>query len=181
MQKFKVYKLFLSIIFFFFTLNAYAWENSIALGYGYSHDPNHTKYYNSGFLLSGDIYPFRQTLYTYWSLNGAIGQWHSTAPHNKNLTTGAIALALRLYPFTVVKEYPAYLLLSAGPAVLSHRQFGANKQGSNFTFQLNGGFGVEIKQKFDVNLRMLHYSNAHLAKPDQGFNILYLLSFGYLF
>ncbi len=161
-------------------LTSYAWDQSLELGYGYSHDPNNIHYDNSGFLLSGDFYPLRRTEMTFWSLNGALGQWHTTAPKNKNVTTAAIALALRFYPFTIGNGYPAYVLGSAGPAILSHREFGVNKQGSNATFQVNAGLGVEVCH-FDANLRFVHYSNAHLAHPDNGYNILYLLSFGYLF
>lgn len=180
MNKVHIYQLLSFIILSFFTFSSFAWDHSIELGYGISHDPNHTKYNNSGFLLTSDLLPLKHTLCTYWSLNGALGQWYSTAPKYKNLTTAALALALRYYPFTIRQTYPSYLLGSVGPAYLSNRQFGANKQGSNLTFQVNAGLGVELNQ-IDINLRLSHYSNAHLARPDQGFSVLYLLSIGYLF
>ena len=84
-------------------------------------------------------------------------------------------------PLFFIYNSPSYLLGSAGPAYLSQRQFGENKQGSSVAFQLNGGVGVELNKKIDINLRLSHYSNAHLASPDQGFTVLYLLSIGYLF
>lgn len=182
MKKFNVYQAFLFILLSFFTLTSFAWNHSIELGYGYSHDPNHSKFKNSGALLSADLFPIYRNCWSFWTINGAVGQWHSTAPRNKNLTTGAIALALRIYPFDFGDHpaYPAYLLGSAGPAYISHRQFGKNKQGSNFTFQVNVGAGVEFKP-FDVNFRFVHYSNARLSHPDEGFTILYMLSIGYLF
>ncbi len=160
------------------TINSYAWDHSIELGYGYSHDPNNVKYNNSGLLLTSDLLSLSRGRYTFWSITGALGQWHTTAPTHPNLTTGAISLALRVYP--VANDHPAYLLGSLGPALLSERQFGINKQGSNFSLQTNLGVGMEF-HPFDVNFRLTHYSNAHLFHPDQGFNILYLLSFGYLF
>lgn len=177
-SKMRLFYLLFALIFSM--MRCYAWDNSIELGYGKSHDPNHTRYFNSGFLLSSDVFPINHTRYSYLSLNAALGQWYSSAPRHKTLTTVAMALALRFYPFTVVRTYPPYILASAGPAYLSNKTFGENTQGSNFTFQWNGGLGVEFKQ-IDVNLRMVHYSNAHLTKPDQGFNILYMLSLGYLF
>jgi len=164
----------------FFSVASYAWNHSVELGYGISHDPNHTRYYNSGFLLTADLYPFYRSPKTFWSLNGGLGQWHSSAPSHQVLTTGALALALRYYPFHIYSS-PAYLLGSVGPAILSQRQFGKNKQGSNVAFQINAGLGVELNQKIDVNLRLAHYSNAHIAHPDQGYTVLYLLSVGYLF
>lgn len=159
---------------------ALAWDHAIDLGYGYSHDPNNVKYNNSGILLSGDLLPINQTDYTHWSLNGALGRWFSSAPKNKNLTTVALSVVLRLYPFTVMQTYPAYLLGSVGPAYLSSRHFGTNTQAWNLAFQTNAGLGVEY-QHFDVNLRFSHFSNAYLGHPNEGFNVLYLLSIGYLF
>jgi hypothetical protein len=159
---------------------SYAWDHSINIGYGISHDPNHTRYNNSGVFLNGDIYSFHQDCLTNWTINGAVGQWYTTAPHHKNLTTAALALALRLYPWTTEQTYPTYLLGSVGPAYLSNRHFGRNTQAKNVTFQWNLGLGAEFRP-FDVNLRLVHFSNAYLARPDQGFTIMYLLSVGYLF
>jgi hypothetical protein len=109
-----------------------------------------------------------------------LGQWYSSAPQNKHLTTAAISLALRFYPFTIDDKYPSYLLASAGPAFLSSSQFGINTQASHLAIQTNLGLGMEFNC-IDVNLRLEHFSNAGLGKPNEGFNILYLLSIGYLF
>jgi hypothetical protein len=160
---------------------SFAWERSIEAGYGYSHDPNDTKHYNSGIFLSGDLWPLWFTPYTFWTLNGALGHWYSTAPNNKYVTTVAAALALRYYPWTYHTTYPFYLTASAGPAYLSAKQFGVNKQGSNLAFQTFLGLGTEFYQHYDVNLRFVHYSNAYTSRPNNGYNILYVLSFGYLF
>ncbi len=173
------YSALLLILLNIFSHTSNAWNHSVELGYGISHDPNHTRYYNSGFLLTGDIYPFYRAPSTFWSLNGGLGQWHTTTPNHKNLTTAALALALRYSLFNIYNS-PSYLLGSVGPAYLSQRQFGENKQGSNFAFQVNGGLGVEVNRTFDINLRLAHYSNANLASPNQGFNVLYMLSIGYL-
>ena len=162
-----------------FTVTSFAWDHSLDIGYGISHDPNHTRYNNSGFLLTSDFYPIKRTPKTFWSLTGALGQWHTTAPQNKNLTTMALSVALRYYPWTF-GNYPGYLLGSVGPAYLSNRHFGRNTQAGNLTFQWNIGLGAELHQ-VDINLRLAHFSNAYIARPDQGFTVLYLLSIGYLF
>jgi hypothetical protein len=162
----------------FFTINAYAWNHSIELGYGYSHDPNQIKYDNSAIQLTADLFPLSRGNYTFWSITGALGQWHTTAPSNQNLTAGAVSLALRFYPFPSYNS--AYALGSLGPALLSTRKFGVNTQGSNLSLQTNIGLGMEV-HSFDVNLRLAHFSNAGIFSPNQGFNVLYLLSFGYLF
>ncbi len=159
---------------------SFAWNHSIELGYGYSHDPNNVKYNNSGVMLSGDLFPLYRSTISFWSITAALGQWYSTAPHNKNLTTGAISLALRYYPFIIFDKYPSYLLASAGPALLSNKKFSVNTQASNLTIQTNLGIGMEFNC-IDANLRLEHFSNANIDKPNEGFNILYLLSIGYLF
>lgn len=160
--------------------SAFAWNHSVELGYGYSHDPNHTKYNNSGVLLSADLFPIKRTPSVFWSGVGSIGQWHTTTPVNKNVTTAALSLALRYYPFCINHIYPAYFLASAGPSYLTSRKFGFNTQASHWTIQTNMGLGAEF-HPIDVNLRLQHYSNANLGHPNQGFNILYVLSIGYLF
>jgi lipid A 3-O-deacylase len=175
-------KIFSLLFLCLITTVSFAWERSVELGYGYSHDSNNTNYNNSGFLLSSDVWPVWRNDLTYWTINGALGQWHTTAPTNNDVTTAAVALALRLYPLcNNMSAYPFYLLGSAGPAYLSHKQYGNNKQGSNLAFQLFAGLGVELNNQWDVNLRAMHYSNGGTSSPNQGYNILYLLSLGYLF
>lgn len=175
-----MYRVILILLLSLTTYPAIAWNRSVELGYGYSHDPNGSKYHNSGVFLSGELYPLRRSIWTFWSINGALGQWHTTAPFNKDLTTAALSLSIRFYPFTMMHTYPTYLFGSAGPAVLSNRKFGVNEQASHLTIQTNLGLGIETK-KYDFNLRLVHYSNADLAHPNEGFNILYLFSIGYLF
>lgn len=180
MMKSRVRQLLLFTLLNLSTLSAYAWNQSVELGYGYSHDPNDIHYNNSGLLLSGDIYTITQTPWSHWSITGSLGQWYTTAPSNKNLTTGALSLALRLYPAYTINHYSPYLLMSGGPALLSNREFGVNTQAKNITIQSNAGFGVEYDH-YDFNLRFSHFSNASIWKPNEGFNVLYLFSVGYLF
>ncbi len=180
MKNLEIKHVFLLFLLVFFAPASYAWDHSIDIGYGYSHDPRHAKYHYSGFLLTGDLFPLYSTPKTRWSLNGALGQWHATTPHNKHLTTAALSFALRYYPFYRENNYPSYLLGSVGPAYLSNRTFGKNTQAKNLSFQFNLGLGKEFAP-FDVNFRAVHYSNAYLRRPDEGFTILYMLSIGYLF
>jgi hypothetical protein len=174
---------FIFLVLIFNCLPSYAWDHSIEFGYGFSHDPNHTRYNNSGFLLSGDLVPFWwRTPWTFFSVTGSLGQLHTTAPREKNVTTVALSLALRAYPLRTdcCRQYHPYFLASFGPAYLSSRRFGDNTQGRHLSIQSNLGFGVE-HFPFDINLRLQHFSNAGLSHPNQGFNVLYLLSIGYLF
>lgn len=170
----------LFVVLSIFTVTGFAWDHSIEFGYGYSHDPNNTHYNNSGFLLNGDFWTFKDTPWTHWALNAAAGTFHSTAPTNKNLTAAAVDMELRVYGPEFNGPTSTYFLASAGPAIMSSRYFGTNKQGSNLAIQSNLGLGMEFNL-IDVNLRLEHFSNGGTSKPNEGFNILYLLSLGYLF
>lgn len=170
-------------VLIFYCLGAFAWNHSIEIGYGYCQDPNHPRYHNSGGLLSGDIIPLPwwHTPWTFLTITGSLGQWHTNSPRNKNLTTVAVSAALRYHLFRIdTYDYPPYLFASFGPAYLSSRHFNKNTQAKNVAIQSNLGFGIELNY-IDVNLRLVHFSNAYLASPNDGFNILYLLSIGYLF
>ena len=181
MKRIRFFFLLILLTGYFCPFTSYAWDHSIEFGYGYSHDPNHSRYNNSGVMLSGDIFPIWRGPWTFFSINGSLGQWYTTTPVNKNLTSGALSLALRLYPVSEnAYQYFPYFLAAFGPAIISHREFGENTQAKNITIQSNLGAGIEFNQ-FDINLRLQHFSNAGLSKPNQGFNILYLLSLGYLF
>jgi hypothetical protein len=181
MKKSHLINALLFVFLNFFTVTAFAWCHSIEVGYGRSQDPNASRYTNSGFMVSGDIIPLLRTNWSFWSINADAGRWFTTAPHNKTLTTAAAVVALRLYPFIPIAHcYPAYLFGSLGPAYLSNKKFGMNRQAEHLTLQTNLGAGIEF-HPIDVNLRLVHYSNANLGTPNQGFNILYLLSVGYLF
>ncbi len=160
--------------------SAFSWNHSVEIGAGKSHDPNDTKHYNSGVMLSADVLPLWRTHMTLGTLNGALGRWYSTAPQNKNLITAAVSVAARIYPFDLESACDPYILGSWGPTYLSTRELGNNEQGTNLTFQWIGGLGVEY-QHIDVNFKYVHYSSAQLFSPNEGFNIQYMLSVGYLF
>lgn len=172
------YKLLFVSLLSILSSTSFAWNRSIEFGIGHSHDPNNTRYYNSGLFLSGDFLPLWDSCWYKVTLNASLGQWYTTAPSSKYLTTAAASVALRLYPNN--DDYRPYFLGSVGPAILSSKNFGVNQQGSNLSFQSIGGLGIEHEQ-YDVNLRLVHFSNAGLAHPNNGFNILYVLSVGYLF
>lgn len=179
MKKIHFCNIFFFTLLSLFSLNVFAWNHSVDIGYGFSHDPNHTKYNNSAVLLSGDLIPLRRTPWTFWSINGSVGHLHTTAPINKNVTSAALSLALRFYTFEF-KNNHTYLLGTVGPSYISQPRLGQNTQASHGTIQTTLGLGNEYKH-LDMNLRLLHYSNAGFGHVNQGFNVLYLLSLGYLF
>lgn len=74
--------------------------------------------------------------------------------------------------------------ISFGPAHLSERQLGRCHQGSNFCFESNLVTGTEIGNQnlsLDINFRLVHFCNAGIAQPNEGFDLVPVLSIGYLF
>lgn len=165
-----------------FSVSALAWDHGVSIGFGTAQDSNHPRYTNSGFFLSSDFMSITQSRWINLTLNGALGQWHTTSDSNKDMFTAALSLALRFYPFDTQTVHP-FFIASAGPAFISTRRFNDNLQGANVTFQTAGGLGFEFgdARRFDLNLRLIHFSNAGIFDPNNGYNFLYVLSIGYLF
>jgi hypothetical protein len=167
------------------TVPAFAWRHGISFGYGRSQEVGYG-YDNSGFFLHGIFYRFNPVdPMLYFSADGSLGFWHASTRRHKRLNTAAASLAARAYFMPPAQHvYRPYLLLTFGPVYLSQKHFGEETQGSHFAFQTTLGGGMEYvpgKQGVDLNLRMIHYCNAGLASPNQGFDVFYVLSVGYLF
>jgi len=162
--------------------SAWAWNHGISVGYGGGADPNHSQFTNSGVFISGEFASLKKKSWLSLTFNGAVGEWFSTTPAHKNLTTVAASIASRFYIWHSAKFHP-FILASVGPSYLSNKKFGHNTQGSHFSFQSILGVGFELGQqkRLDINLRFVHYSNANLIKPNEGYNIFYVVSVGYLF
>jgi len=182
MRNFSFYKTILFLTLFFVAVSASAWTHGISIGYGSAKDPNHNQFTNSGEFLSAEFLSLAQRSWLNFTFNGSLGNFYTNAPIHKHLFTGALSLAARFYFLQFMNVHP-FFLASAGPAFMTNRHFGLNNQGSDFTFQSALGFGAEFGQKnrIDLNMRMIHYSNATLILPDQGFNFFYVVSLGYLF
>lgn len=78
--------------------------------------------------------------------------------------------------------YP-YAELSVGPSVLSHKMLGHRNLGSAFEFQDLLGLGLRFgdQKQFELSCHYLHYSNAGIAKPNQGIDVKGLISLTYRF
>lgn len=161
--------------------SSFAWSRGVSIGYGSGADPNHPEYNNSGAFLNAEFTSLVQRSWVNCTINGSLGRWYSNTPVNKDLTTVAASVAFRVYVWNGVGFHP-FLLVSAGPAYLSNRKFGLNTQGMNFAFESIWGAGFEAGKlhRLDVNLRFVHFSNAYTAKPNEGFNIYYVVSLGIL-
>lgn len=163
----------------------YAWQHSISLGYGRAQELGES-YDNSGFFLQGTLYRFKPLdSMLYFSMDSSVGQWLADTHEHRHLTTAAVSGDFHAY-FMPPDRHPLqpYILATFGPAYLSNEHFGDETQGSHLAFQTTLGTGlsyVKNNQGLDFNLSLVHYCNGGLAQPNQGFDIFYVFSAGYLF
>lgn len=162
--------------------SAMAWDHGVSIGYGGGSDMNHHTDTNTGVFLSSDIKSLMERNWTHITLNASLGSFHSSWSANKDLFTAALSLAFRFYLFNTTNVHP-YFFASAGPSYLSNTAFGRNYQADNFAFQSILGLGTEVgkAKRIDLSLKFIHYSNAYTMQPNQGYNIFYIGSIGYLF
>lgn len=183
MKTFQIFKAAVFCSLFSMAFSAVAWEHGISLGYGNGSDINHHTDTNSGAFLSAEFISIKQKDWLNITFNGSLGQFHSSWRANKDLFTAALSLAFRFYPFYTTNMLHPFFVASVGPNYLTRNNFGRNRQAGHFAFQSILGAGLEIgkAKRVDLNLRLIHYSNAYLMHPNEGFNIFYVVSLGYLF
>ncbi|MFT3741296.1 MAG: acyloxyacyl hydrolase [Gammaproteobacteria bacterium] len=165
---------------------AYGWEHEIAVGYGFGQEVGED-YQNQGFTINGKLYKFPKidnTLYA--TIDGSLSHWTANTDTYSQLTTAAISANLRAYFANPLHHtIRPYIAASTGPAYLSSEQFGDRRQGSHFDLQSTIEAGTEIAtsadRAIDINLHLVHYCNAGLFEPNEGFNVLYVFSIGYQF
>ena len=162
--------------------SASAWDRGVSLGGGYGNDINHHTYTNSGGILTAELMSLKSNTWYNITMNGSLGQWHTTEPLYRDLTTVALTFAFRAYVFYTNDVHP-FLIVSSGPAYISNRSFGYNSQGANVDFQTSGGVGFELgtAKRAEITAQIIHFSNAYTFHPNQGFNIVPVLTLGCLF
>lgn len=160
---------------------AYAWHQQIAIGYGYGTEVEQS-YYNRTAVVSGKIYRFPNIDNTLiLTVDLTLAHIQSSTKNHNTLTTVAGAPACRAYFIDPRNRFlNPYLGASFGPAYLSQKRLGNRTQGSHFAFQSTIEMGLEVNC-IDLNLRIMHYCNAGLYRPNEGINASPVLSIGYLF
>lgn len=181
------YSVSLGLLIAFLSLNrAEAWTHEISVGFGWGQEIG-ANYENNAMVLNGTFYKFNKIDNTLFAtLDGTLAQLMSATPTHNTVVTAAISLGFRAYfqnpDFHKIRPY---LGISFGPAYLSQTQLGTQRQGAHYDFQSTLGGGIEFAasqtQNLDVSLHLIHYCNAGLARPNEGFDIPFLLSIGYQF
>ena len=174
------------LLLLFVTTKAFGWSHAISLGYNPSSMESNQSYKHDGFFMNGTLYRFEKIdSMLVFMIDASAGHWTASTKKNKSLNTLSISAAFRAY-FSAPeeKQFRPYLLVSYGPAYLSKKKFGYNEQGESFALQGTLGAGFEFGKNYkgiDCNLRLVHFSNAGMSAPNQGFNFLYTVSLGFLF
>ena len=166
---------------------AEAWKYNVSVGYGRS-KVMHYDYYHQGVMLDGQAFPFAQIDKTLiFGLGASVASWHASYKENRQMTTAAVSVLFRAYffpPENATAKLQPYLLASFGPAYLAKRKLGLREQGGHLSFQTTMGIGSEVeiaKKRLDFNLKFVHYCNGGIFKPNQGIDVWYIFSVGYLF
>ena len=69
-------------------------------------------------------------------------------------------------------DFPVFVEGGCSPTMLSRHEFGVNNYGCNFQFTTYGGVGVALGRRWEMACRFQHMSNAGLAQPNPGLNLL---------
>lgn len=178
-------QLILMGIFLFCAADVQAWQHEIMIGYGSGTEVEQS-YRNQGIVITGKLYKFNKvddTLYA--SIDGTLATIESSYTNNNHLTTAALALAMRaFFANPELHTIRPYLQASFGPAYLSSTTLGNRVQGSHYAFQTTLEAGTEWggqQHSWDINLKAMHYCNAGIFHPNQGINLIPVLSIGYQF
>lgn len=113
-----------------------------------------------------------------------LATWETGSPNRRSAKAKKNLHTFAFSPMATVSLYNGqrlkpYATLAIGPALLSTSQFGSQHLGSHACFQDLVGLGTRIGSQWDASINYLHYSNAGLAKHNQGVDIHWMLSIGY--
>ncbi len=120
----------------------------------------------------------------YWE--GSLYYMHGKAAKNpgshKSLFAAAAAGVLRFEKREKTCLGWPYLDAGIGLSLLSRKEIGGKQLGINFQFEDRVGLGIRFgeNRQYDLGYRLVHFSNASIAKHNSGIN-LHLLVFSYWF
>lgn len=119
----------------------------------------------------------------FWELSAAYWDSHKNVAGNKQITlwtTGPEGRLQRATPFSNGAQ--PYLEIGIGVSWLSNQKIAGRDVGMHFLFEDRLGVGLFLgkQQKYDINVRVMHYSHASLVPHNPGINML-LTTLGYWF
>lgn len=174
--------LLLSALCVFISQDALAWQHEISAGFGYGKELNRS--YNNLGVIADYVFLNKQIdPKLHFLMDTSAAYWHAQTTTNKTLFAYALSFAFRAYFVNpTAYNYRPFLQIAIGPTYLSSKTFGTKEQGMKFAFQDRFGAGLEIghqSKSIVISLQYIHYSNAGLKQPNEGFNIPFVGSIGY--
>jgi lipid A 3-O-deacylase len=112
----------------------------------------------------------------YWEASyNYFHHFSANTAHNRHLHIWAISPVFVLRS-PAWRTWQPYVELAIGAAYFSDKNIAGRVTGSHYQFEDRAAFGVRFgpQQQYDLNLRVLHYSNADLADPNPGYDLLML-------
>jgi lipid A 3-O-deacylase len=103
--------------------------------------------------------------------------------YNNKLTILALTPVFRFYkPTQVLQHQNIYIEFAIGAAQFNKRSISTRELGTNFQFEDRLGFGMQFgkRKQYDIEYRVLHFSNAYIGNKNHGIN-LQMLYFNYWF
>lgn len=97
-------------------------------------------------------------------------------PHKDRESGGMWQLsAVPVWRFWASDESPHFIELGVGPSLLSRKRFAGRQLSTHFQFADHIGLGRRIGEQNRLGLRLSHFSNASIKRPNPGLDVLQLL------
>lgn len=97
-------------------------------------------------------------------------------PHRDREPGGMWQLsAVPVWRFWPSDESPHFLELGVGPSLLSRKRFAGRQLSTHFQFADHIGLGRRVGDQNRLGLRISHFSNASIKRPNPGLDVLQLL------
>jgi lipid A 3-O-deacylase len=122
------------------------------------------------------VFPIWETSVGYWD-----GEVHESKGGNDSLfafTTGPM-FRWQHEPKSI-KKPSCYLEIGIAASLLSDTEISGRRLSTHFQFEDKAGVGLRFgeQQQYDMGIRVIHYSNGSIKRPNNGVNMV-LLSVGY--
>jgi hypothetical protein len=116
------------------------------------------------------------------SYGAALAYWRSRKMH-QSFATASVFWAMQFWFLRSKYVRPYFIYSIAGPSYISREQIDGNDIGGHFTFRDVLGFGMQIGNKYpvDVSLRIGHFSNGNLLPTNPGIKVPAILQIGMAF
>ncbi|WP_137165356.1 acyloxyacyl hydrolase [Salinimonas lutimaris] len=111
----------------------------------------------------------------YWEVSANFWEYGDQNTHTSNYAV-AISPVIVKHLTTIADKYPVYLEAGIGASLVDDRTFAGKDIGSHYQFEDRIGFifSLDNKERHQVSVRYMHYSNAGLSNDNPGLDFITL-------